>query len=204
MSVHLSQMQTLLWQGKTVWSLLKYALLGQAEWDACSPTGGWLITTSVGLLIFIPKTKFSALLCILTWWSWAFIYLLWTSVFILLFTYSHFYFLNYILLIMVLQLSQFFSLCPPPSSTTHSFWQSWHHCSCPWVTCIGSLVTPFSILYFTSPCYSVTTYLYFLVPSPFHLFPHTPLWQLSKCSPYPWFCFCPSCLLSLFFRFDCR
>ena len=40
MSVHLSQMQTLLWQGKTVWSLSKYALLGQAESDACSPTGG--------------------------------------------------------------------------------------------------------------------------------------------------------------------
>ena len=28
-------------------------------------------------------------------------------------------------------------------------------------------------MYFTCPGYSVTIYFYFLIPSPFHLFPHT-------------------------------
>ena len=60
------------------------------------------------------------------------------------------YFLNYILLIILLQLSHFFPLSP---STQHpqSLWQSPHHCSCPWVKCISSLATSFPILYFTSP-----------------------------------------------------
>ena len=53
------------------------------------------------------------------------------------------------------------------------------------------------ILYCTSHShgYSLTTYLYFWIPSPLHPFPYTPL--PSKCSPYPWCCLC-SCLLSLF------
>ena len=59
---------------------------------------------------------------------------------------------------------------PPPPSTPHSFRQSPHHCSCPWVTCTSCLATPFPILYFTSHGYSVTTYLYFLIPSPLHPF----------------------------------
>ena len=46
--------------------------------------------------------------------------------------------LNYILLIKLLQLSQFFPLWPPL-------------CSCPWVMHINSLSTPFPVLYFTVP-----------------------------------------------------
>ena len=63
---------------------------------------------------------------------------------------SFFFFiiLNYILLIMVLQLSWFSPLCPPPPSTLHSL-------SNPptsvYVMHICSLATPFPILYFTSP-----------------------------------------------------
>ena len=57
----------------------------------------------------------------------------------------------YILLIMLLQLSWFFALGPPPASISHSFRQSPYLCSCPWVIHISSLATPFPILYFTSP-----------------------------------------------------
>ena len=64
---------------------------------------------------------------------------------------SVFLFVNYILLIMLLQLFQFFPLWSPPPSTLHSLRQSPHHCSCPWVMCISSLVIPFPILSFTSP-----------------------------------------------------
>ena len=42
---------------------------------------------------------------------------------------------NHILLIMLLDLSQFFPLCLPPPSTLHSLKQSPHHCSGPW-SCI--------------------------------------------------------------------
>ena len=52
---------------------------------------------------------------------------------------------------MLLQLSQFFLLCPPLPSTPHSLRQSPHHCLCPWITHISSLATPFLILYFISP-----------------------------------------------------
>ena len=62
-----------------------------------------------------------------------------------------FYFLNYILLIMVLQLSQFFPLWSPSPSTPHSLRQAPHHCSCPRAIRISSLATPFPTLYFTSP-----------------------------------------------------
>ena len=78
---------------------------------------------------------------------------------------------------MLLKLSQFFLLCPPPSSTSYSLKPSLHHghCSCPWAICISSSATPFLILYFTSHGYSVTTYLYFLIPSPLHPFSPIPL-----------------------------
>ena len=59
---------------------------------------------------------------------------------------------------------------PPPP---HSFRKSPHSCPHPWVMHIYSLVTIFPMLYFTSHDYSVTIYLYFLIPSPF--------------SPIPWF-----------------
>ena len=60
-----------------------------------------------------------------------------------------FSFFNYILLIMLLQWSQFFSFCPPPPRTPYSLRQSPHHCSCPWVMHISSLASPFPVLYFT-------------------------------------------------------
>ena len=40
---------------------------------------------------------------------------------------------------------------------------------------VSSLAFPFPMLYFTSHGYSVTTYLYFLISSPLHPFPHNPL-----------------------------
>ena len=71
---------------------------------------------------------------------------------------------------------------PPFAPSTwhpHSLRQSPHHCSCPWVLRISSLALPFPVLYFTSPwqivadsVHSVTTCLYFLIPSPLHPFPH--------------------------------
>ena len=67
------------------------------------------------------------------------------------------------------------------------------------------VATPFPILYFTSP-WLFCNYLFVLLnlltsssipPHPFSI------WQLLKHSPYPWFCLCSSCLLSLIFRFNC-
>ena len=60
-------------------------------------------------------------------------------------------------------------------STPHSRRQSPYHCSCPWIMHMSSLATPFPILYRTSHGYSVTTYLYFLIPLALHPFPHSPL-----------------------------
>ena len=60
-------------------------------------------------------------------------------------------FLNYSLLILLLQLNWFFPLCFTLPSTPHSLRQSLHHCSYPWVMSVSSLATPFPIPYFTSP-----------------------------------------------------
>ena len=49
-----------------------------------------------------------------------------------------------------------------------------HHCSCPWVIRISSLATPFLHCTLHPHGYSVTTYLYFLIPSPLHPLPHVP------------------------------
>ena len=68
-----------------------------------------------------------------------------------------------------------FPPCPPPFNNPHSLSLSPHHCSCPWVIHVSSLATPFPILEFISHGYSVTTYLYFLIPSPLHPFSPTPL-----------------------------
>ena len=62
---------------------------------------------------------------------------------------------------MLLQLSWFFSLCRPPSSTPNSLRQSPCHCSCPWIMCISSLAAPFPIL-FTSP-WLFCNYLFVLI-----------------------------------------
>ena len=76
---------------------------------------------------------------------------------------------------------------------------------CPWVMCIRSLAALFPILYFTSPWLFCNYLLILLTPltsSPIP--PHPPpFWQPSKCSLYPWFCLCSSCLLSLLFRSNC-
>ena len=55
---------------------------------------------------------------------------------------------------------------PTPSDNPHTI------CSCPWVTHISSLATPFPILYCISPW---LFYLYCLIPSLLHIFPHKPL-----------------------------
>ena len=103
---------------------------------------------------------------------------------------------NFILLIMLLQLSQFFPLCPPLPSTPHSLKQSPHHFSYQWVMQISSLATPFPALYFTSP-WLFYNYLFVLLnpltSSPQHILPHLflhthphtpPIWKPSKCSLY--------------------
>ena len=75
-------------------------------------------------------------------------------------------FFKCILLIMLLQLSQFFPLCaPPPGTPSHQ-----HHpllSSCLWVIYISSLASPFSILFLTSPCLFSTYQLCFLIPASF-------------------------------------
>ena len=76
--------------------------------------------------------------------------------------FSFFIFSNYILLIMLLQLSWFFPHGPPPPSTPYSLRQSPHHCSCPWVMHISSLATPFPTLYFISPWLSCN-YIFILL-----------------------------------------
>ena len=63
-----------------------------------------------------------------------------------------FFFFNCILLTMLLQLSQLFPTLPTSTpSLPYYLRESSHHCPCPWLMCISSLVTPFPILYFTSP-----------------------------------------------------
>ena len=83
---------------------------------------------------------------------------------------------NYILLIMLLQLSQFFLLCLPLPRTPNSPWHSPHLCLYPSVTHISSLATPFPTLYFTSPW---LFHNYLFVPlNPFTsspILPYTPL-----------------------------
>ena len=68
-------------------------------------------------------------------------------------------FLNYILLITLLQLSWFFPCCPPAPRTLHSLRQSLHHCSCPWVMGISSLSAIFCFTSSTSAkCFSLRTF----------------------------------------------
>ena len=66
--------------------------------------------------------------------------------------------------------------CPPPPSAPYFLRQSPYHYLHPWVMCISPLTTPFPMPYFLHPHgYSITTYLYFLIPSPLHLFSPSPL-----------------------------
>ena len=75
---------------------------------------------------------------------------------------------------MLLQLSQFYPFCPPAPSTTHSLRQSPHHCSCPWVIHIVLRLPHFLYCTLHPHGYSVTTCLYFLIPSPLHPFSTSP------------------------------
>ena len=100
---------------------------------------------------------------------------------------------------MLLLLSQILPLCPPSPSDPYFLRLPPHHCSCPWVMHVSSLASPFPTLYFTSP-WLFCNYLFILLnPLTSSLIPLylLPIWQPSKCSPYPWFCLC-SCLLGLF------
>ena len=88
---------------------------------------------------------------------------------------ASFTFLNYILLIMLLKSPQFFPFCPPPRSIPHSLRQSPHHCSCPWIICIGSSATLFPVLHFTPP-WLLCNYLFvFLNPLTSSPIPPRPL-----------------------------
>ena len=99
---------------------------------------------------------------------------------------TSFFYKNYILLIMLLQLSWFFLFEPLHPAPLTPSGNSPHHCSCLWVMPISSLASPFPILYFTSP-WLFCNYLFVLnslICSPtLHLPP--PIWQPSKCSQYP-------------------
>ena len=112
-----------------------------------------------------------------------------------------FFFFMYILLIMLLQLSHFFSpLHPaPPLSLVSPTPLSSHL----WVIHISSLASPFPILFLTSPCLFCTYHLCFLFTVPFLPFsPHhadNPPCHLHFCVFIPVLvvglvCFC-SCFL---------
>ena len=88
-------------------------------------------------------------------------------------------------------------LCP---STPHSLRQSPHHRSCPWLTHVSSLASPFPVLYFASPR---LLYLYFPIPSPLHPFPPVPLPSGSHHSALCVRDSVSPCSLNLFFRFSC-
>ena len=99
---------------------------------------------------------------------------------ILISTHIHLLF-KYILLIMLLQLSQFFLLCPAlPSTLIPSIYL--HLSSCPWVMHISSFASPFPILYFASPVYLVPTNLYVLIPACFPPFSSSRLITLQMIS----------------------
>ena len=97
-------------------------------------------------------------------------------IFIAILLFIVFFLLNYILLIMLLQLCQLFSPLYPLLLYTPTLLHSAPLSSCPWVIHIRSLASPFPILFLTSPClfcarncFSYSLYLF--PPSP----PPTPL-----------------------------
>ena len=109
---------------------------------------------------------------------------------------NKFLFFNYVLLIMLLQLSWFFPSLPPlpstsaPSGNLHTI-----------VPIHGSWYKPFGYSSWLF-CNYLLVLLNSLTSSPIP--PLTPpIWWPSKRSLYPWFCLCCSCLLGLFLRFNC-
>ena len=80
--------------------------------------------------------------------------------------------LNYVLLIILLQLSWVFPLLAPLHQNPPLHQAVPHPCSCPRVMCVRSLATPFPILYFTSP-WLFCNYLFVLLnPLTSHPFSH--------------------------------
>ena len=78
------------------------------------------------------------------------------------------FFLKYILLIILLQLSQFFlSLLSPYALHPPTVQHSPHLSSCTWVVHISSLTSAFPMLFLTSPCLFYAYQLCFLCPVPF-------------------------------------
>ena len=112
--------------------------------------------------------------------------------------------LKYTLLVMLLQLSHFFPplfpLHPTPSSIPSSF------SSCPWVIHTSSLVSPFPILFLTSPYSVPTNYASHSLYLPLPLAPHplpadNPPCDLHFCYSLPVLVVCLVCFC--FFRFSC-
>ena len=108
------------------------------------------------------------------------------------------HFFKYILLIMLLQLSHFFSPLLPSVLHPPLPPEFFHLSSHPWIVHVSSLTSPFPILFLTSPCLFSTYHLCYLFSVPFPPLPlPLPYWQPSMWSPSLWFCSCSSCLPSL-------
>ena len=127
------------------------------------------------------------------------------------FCYESCCFNKYILLIMLLQLSHFFShlfpstLYTPPPIIAHPL------SSCPWIIHISSLASPFPILFLTSACVFCTYHLCFLFPvlfPPYFLLPFitdNPPCDLHFCDTVSVLVVCLVCFIFVFhfFRFSC-
>ena len=93
----------------------------------------------------------------------------------LFFSFSMFSFIKLYFIDYAIKLVLILPLCPPPLGIPYSLRSSPHHCSCPWVMHISSLVSPFPILHFTSP-WLFCNYLFVLL-NPFTsspILPHPP------------------------------
>ena len=114
------------------------------------------------------------------------------------------FFKNCILLMMLIQLSQFSPF--PPLHLAHPLLPQAVpiSCLCPWVMHARSLATLFPMLYFTCPWLFCNYQLVLLNPFTFFAYPPdpSPLWQPSKPCLYLRFCFC-SAWLFFNFRFNC-
>ena len=118
---------------------------------------------------------------------------------------------KYIVLIMLLQLSHFFSPLFPSALHPTSYQHSPRISSCPWVVHKSSLASPFPILFLTSPCLFCTYHLCFLFPVPFPPFSSLPLLtdnppcDLYFCESVPVLvvCLVHFCFCFYFFRFLC-
>ena len=128
--------------------------------------------------------------------SWIFL-----EVFIFKYFFSCWQIFKYILLIMLLQFSQFSTFIPPPRcspkpSSTPSL------SSCPRVVHISSLSSLFPIPFLTSPHLFCAYQLCCFFPVPFPLYSSfpPPHWKHTMWSPFLWFCSCCSSWLSFCFR----